>query len=79
VAQTLLDGELVKIWGARAQPAPQAPTLVPGSVLALECGRLRVACGEGQLAIEQLQRAGRRVVSAADFAHARPVSGWRFG
>ena len=51
----------------------------PGSVLSLEGGRLLVACGEGQLAIERLQCAGRRVVSAADFAHGHAIDGLRFG
>ena len=79
VAHTRLDGEPLKIWQARAHPAAHVTTVAHGSVLSLEGGRLLVACGEGQLAIEQLQRAGRRVVSAADFAHAHPIAGLRFG
>ena len=77
VAQTLLNGEPLKIWQARATPRVASAT--PGSVLLLEEGRLLVACGEGQLAIERLQCAGRRVVSAADFAHGHATDGLRFG
>ncbi len=79
VAQTLLNGESLKIWQARAHPAVQEVPVAPGTVLCLEEGRLLVACGEGQLGIERLQRAGRRVVSAADFTHAQPIAGLRFG
>ena len=79
VAHTLLRGEPLKIWQAQALIASQAVVAVPGSVLALEGGRLLVACGEGQLAIERLQCAGRRIVSAAEFAHGHSTDGLRFG
>ena len=78
VAHTLLRGAPLKIWQARALVAPQAVTASPGCVLALDGGRLMMACGEGQLAIERLQCAGRRVVSAADFAHSHAIDGLRF-
>jgi methionyl-tRNA formyltransferase len=79
VAQTLMRGGLLKIWQAQARAASKHPGAVPGSVLGFEDGRLLVACGEGQLAIERLQCAGRRVVGAADFVHAHPIAGLRFG
>jgi methionyl-tRNA formyltransferase len=79
VAQTLLHGEPLKIWKAQARAAPPPAQHLPGRVLSLEDGRLLVACGEGQLAIEQLQCAGRRAVSAADFAHGHSIDGLRFG
>ncbi len=79
VAQTTLEAEPLKIWQARAQSAEQSAPAAPGSVLGVEGGRLIVACGTGQLAIEQLQRAGRRILSAADFAHGQPIDGLSFG
>jgi methionyl-tRNA formyltransferase len=79
VAQTVLRGEPVKIWQAQALAPPRAAPAAPGSVLALEEGRLVVACGQGQLAIGRLQCAGRRAVSGADFAHGHPTDGLRFG
>ena len=79
VAQTSLRGEPLKIWRAQALDAPQADSSAPGSVVALASGRLLVACGEGQLAIERLQCANRRAVSAADFAHGQRIDGLRFG
>ena len=78
VAHTLLRGEPVRIWEATAA-AGRADRSRPGTVLGLADGRLLVACGEGALAIERLQCAGRRIVSAADFAHARALDGLEFG
>jgi methionyl-tRNA formyltransferase len=79
VAETTLHGEQLRIWEAAALPAaaPVAAgvaTPEPGTVLGMESGRLLVACGAGVLAVERLQCAGKRVVSAADFAHARATS-----
>ena len=51
---------------------------VPGTVLGLRDGRIEVACGTGVLGILRLQAAGRRVVSAAEFANAHPLAGQRF-
>jgi methionyl-tRNA formyltransferase len=79
VAQTLWNGEPLRIWQARAQGAARGAQAAPGSVLSLEDGRLLVACGEGLLAIERLQCAGRRVIGAADFAHGHATAGLRFG
>jgi len=84
VAATLLQGEPLRIWEAQAEPAAQAGTAAQaaapaGTVIGLRSGRLRVACGSGVLAIAQLQAAGRRVVSAADFAHAHVLGGLKFG
>ena len=39
---------------------------------------LHVACGEGVLAVREVQRAGRRPVSARDFANAVQLAGLRF-
>ena len=79
VAETRIRGESLRIWQARALVTADGAGAAPGSVLALQDGRLLVACGEGQLAIERLQCAGRRVVSAADFAHSQALAGLRFG
>ena len=80
VAETPLKSERVRIWRAHAvsDGAPGAPG-TPGSVLGLRAGALLVACGSGQLAIEALQLPGRRVVTAADFAHTHPLDTLRFG
>jgi methionyl-tRNA formyltransferase len=93
VAHTTLRGEPLRIWeaavasaealAARANGVPTPPTpahanAAPGAVLGLAHGRLLVACGQGVLAVERLQCAGRRIVSATDFAHAQPLAGLKF-
>jgi methionyl-tRNA formyltransferase len=90
IAHTSMAGAPLRIWQAEALAAPaEAPVAgavhraalppPPGTVLGLEDGRLLVACGAGVLAIGQLQSAGRRVVSAADFAHAHAIDALKFG
>ena len=61
-------------WPSRAAFMP-----TPGTLLGLADDGLRVACGEGVLAICELQRAGKRPISARDFANAVRVAGLRFG
>jgi methionyl-tRNA formyltransferase len=51
----------------------------PGQVLAFEQGELWIQCAEGVLAIAKLQQAGRRTVSAAEFAANRKLIGTRLG
>lgn len=51
----------------------RAATAQPGLVLGMHEGMLVVACGEDFLGIAELQRAGRRVVSAREFANAVKV------
>jgi methionyl-tRNA formyltransferase len=73
-AAARLHGEALKIWRARAVPGAGGA----GAVLKSE-GALEVACGEGALAIDELQPAGGRRMSAADFLRGRPLpSGARF-
>jgi len=41
---------------------------VPGAVLAIEKGGVRVACGKGSVLLKRLQRPGGKMLDAADFA-----------
>ena len=77
VAETRLGREQVRIRGARSG-AGREP-LPPGSILGLVDDAIAVACGEGALYITELQRAGRRPVTARDFANAMALAGRRFG
>jgi len=77
VAETLWRGERLRIW--QALPVPQAASAaIPGEVLGLIEGALLVACGEGVLGLTTLQLAGRRALSAAEFARGQPIDGARF-
>jgi methionyl-tRNA formyltransferase len=78
VAETRLAGESLRILRARVT-APDAPGVAAGTLLGLADDGLRVACGEGVLAVGELQRAGKRPVSARDFANAVRLDGLRFG
>jgi methionyl-tRNA formyltransferase len=78
VAETLLAGEHLRVLRTRvAEPA--STDAAPGTLLGIAEDGLRVACGEGVLAIGELQRAGKRPVSARDFANAVRLDGLRFG
>jgi methionyl-tRNA formyltransferase len=67
-ASTTLDGERMKIWRARfAQGEGRA-----GNVLRA-ADSIVVACGEGALAITELQRAGGKPLSAAEFLRGRAL------
>jgi methionyl-tRNA formyltransferase len=78
VAETTFAGESLRLLRARvADPAARAAA--PGTLLGLADDGLHVACGSGVLAVRELQRAGKRPVSARDFANALRVDGLRFG
>ena len=76
VAETLWRGERLRVWQARPTVAC-ASAGPPGRVLGLVDGALQVACGEGVLALTMLQLAGRRTLSAAEFARGQPIDGAR--
>lgn len=69
VAEAELAGERVRVHGAVALPLAHA--MVPGSVLHAGRDGIDVACGDGALRIRALQRAGGKVVTAADYLNAR--------
>ena len=74
-ASAILATEPVKIWRAHVVKDRGAPGEILSAVDALT-----VACGEGALAITELQRPGARRLSAADFLRGRPLAaGMRFG
>jgi methionyl-tRNA formyltransferase len=63
--------ETLKIWQAAAEATEQ--TAAPGTVLSADATGVRVACGEGQLCLTQLQRPGGKRLGAADFLHGCPL------
>ncbi|MDF9392464.1 MULTISPECIES: methionyl-tRNA formyltransferase [Methylococcus] len=76
VAETTLDGTVLRIWSARALDTPQ--DTAPGTVLAA-AKNLDVACGRGTLRILEIQTPGKRRMSAADFLNAHALAGKRLG
>ncbi len=66
-ATAALGGEAVKVWAAHAGPDAGGALGAPGEVLAAGSEGIRMQCGEGVLVLTELQRAGGRRLSAADF------------
>lgn len=61
----MLDKERIKCWRASALTAVDAPA---GTVMAADAAGVTIACGEGALCLESLQRPGRRPVTGGEFA-----------
>jgi len=78
VAETRFAGESLRVLQARIAE-PIGAHDAPGTLLGIADDGLHVACGEGVLAVRELQRAGKRPVSARDFANAVRLAGLRFG
>jgi methionyl-tRNA formyltransferase len=61
----------VKFWRAHANASSAAAA--PGAVLAADSGGIHVACGEGELVITELQRAGGKRLAAREFLTGTPI------
>jgi methionyl-tRNA formyltransferase len=86
VAETRWLDQQLRIWEAHAvampaagEPGAAAALAQPGDILGLESGQLMIQCGQGRLALVKLQLAGRRIVTAHEFAGARALAGSRLG
>ena len=75
-AWTLLDGAPLKIWSVQVCPGSG----FAGEVLRADAEQLVVACGGGALALQEVQPAGSKRMTAAAFLAGRPLlPGTRFG
>lgn len=63
-AYTRLGETTIKVWAARPEDGPGG---APGTVLEASPADIRVACGQGSLRLEILQRPGGRPLAAAEF------------
>lgn len=78
-AFTELDGEIVKVHRTevRAEGGVLGP---PGTLLRADAEGIEVACGEGRVALLELQLQGKRRLPARDFLAGHPLQpGLRFG
>ncbi len=73
VAWCMIDGERTRIWKAVCMTEHSGQE--PGSVLAAGREGIDVATGEHILRLEELQRPGKRCMSAADYLNARSLPG----
>ncbi|MFO1425466.1 MAG: methionyl-tRNA formyltransferase [Steroidobacteraceae bacterium] len=79
-AAAALAGAAPVVQGAAGAGALAIGTAVPpGFVLGLQGDAVVVACGSGWLGITRLQRAGRRAVSAREFANGVELAGQVLG
>jgi methionyl-tRNA formyltransferase len=72
-ASAQLGDEVIKLWRASVDNTA-SPHPAPGTVLSADAQGVRVACGEGVLCVTELQRAGGKRLSAADFLHGFPLT-----
>lgn len=81
IAETRFEAEQLRILRARAQNSQASPAAGPrpGTVLAVRDNAILVQCGEGQLAVHEIQRPGKRPVSARDFANTAALVGRSLG
>jgi methionyl-tRNA formyltransferase len=85
IAETTLDGESLRILCAHVsrpgvtEPVTGAEQAQTGTILGVWDGNMIVRCAEGDLAVSQVQRAGRRPVAVADFANTLCLPGRRLG
>jgi methionyl-tRNA formyltransferase len=78
VAETRLGGEQLRIFMARAQ-SEGTNSAAHGTVVAARDDAIIVACGSGSLSITELQRAGKRRVTAREFLNSCDIAGQRLG
>ncbi|MHB1284185.1 MAG: methionyl-tRNA formyltransferase, partial [Metallibacterium scheffleri] len=71
VAEAGIAGEHVRVWRAQALPADVSGA-APGGILDATRAGIDLATGAGVLRVLELQRAGARRISAADYLNARP-------
>jgi len=72
IAESALHGQPVKLLFSRVsqQPAADTGAATPGTLLGLKDDALQVAAGRGVVELLELQRAGRKPVSAREFLNA---------
>jgi methionyl-tRNA formyltransferase len=78
VAETRLEGEQLRIYGARVDDvAPDGKE--PGTITEVRGDSILVACGQGSLALTEVQRPGRKPVAARDLINTLELTGRRLG
>jgi methionyl-tRNA formyltransferase len=66
---TYLNGETLKLFLTRVEDGEGEP----GSILAPAADAVRIACGDGVLAVRELQLPGKKRLAAADFLRGCPL------
>jgi len=73
IAETHWQGEQLRIW--EAEPLADSPDARPGTITKVEPNAIVVATGDAALRLLKVQQAGRKTVSAGEFARANHLQG----
>ena len=76
-AFTTLDGQDVKMFGARRAEPPRPNQGEPGEVLDASADGLVVACGRGAVRVSHAQPAGKRRLAIAEWTRGRGIAAGR--
>lgn len=79
VAQTRLDGTVLRLWGCVLPRENDTGSEPPGRVVTAGKTGIDVATGSGLLRITRLQSPGKRPMTAAEFLNSRSLKGKAFG
>jgi methionyl-tRNA formyltransferase len=83
IAETRLGEEQLRVFAARALDhigvELAAKTLDPGTIIGVRDGSVLIQCGHGILAVSEVQRPGRRPISARDLSNTLSLPGRRLG
>ena len=71
VACASVGGVPLKLWRAHAEARDRQAA--PGTIVAADAAGVRIACGDGNLAVTELQRPGGRRLPAAEFLAGMPL------
>ena len=73
VARASIAGELIRFWEARQYREEESTKEhTPGEIISASKQGIVIACGEGAISLNLLQRAGGKIITAADWLNARP-------
>jgi methionyl-tRNA formyltransferase len=73
-ATTGWQGEAIKLWQAQVDDTARTSGAAPGTVLAADGHGIVVQCGQGCLRLSELQRAGGKRLSAAEFLRGQALA-----
>jgi methionyl-tRNA formyltransferase len=73
IAETTLNGAQLRVWSA--VPEGTSHSVDCGTIVRADAAGIHVATGGGTLLLQQVQAAGRKAVSAADFARGQQLEG----
>jgi methionyl-tRNA formyltransferase len=81
VAETRLDGEQLRVFAASVVDDAGSAQIAsePGTICSVSPAGVVVQCGQGRLALRELQRPGKRPVLAAEFIRGFQLTGRRLG